>query len=368
MLAPVFFFAPGFALSAQPAAPAAKDGTPFGRAQDLSVKEIGPLLAPERSSFHVVGQGGNYSLSLEDGKTLWFLNNIWTGELKEKGEASLWGIVDGGLAVLEATSPWSAKGGLAYIADENRWPLPVFTAEAAEYASVRKFWPRAGVRAGGGYFVFYSLMNNYGPRVYDHFRVGQGLAFSANPAGPYAMLKAGGRYAFWNDIEPAFGSALWADRDGWIYVYGRVMTEPGKYSAALARVRAEDMADRDKYGYYSIESSSGLWTPDAGEATPVMENMPDEFSVSYNDHLKRYLALYSGPDGGVLLLTGDYPWGPWSAPKTVLACRKDEYCFGAKEQAAFSAEGGARIFFTVEKKNVPRLYELTFPADGGGGK
>ncbi|MBU2573902.1 MAG: DUF4185 domain-containing protein [Elusimicrobia bacterium] len=384
----IIFFASGFSRAAQPAAVLKAAGPQSGQAAgmlkstaavpaaagtmadkpaaapsraEMLIKEIGPMLSPPISSFPVVGQGGNYSVALENGKTLWFLNNIWTGELKGKGEVSLWGIVDGGLAVLESTAPYSARGGFKYIADENRWPLPVFTAEFAEYTSVRKFWPRAGLKTNAGYYVYYSLMNNYGPQVYDHFRVGQGLAFSENPAGPYKMLKVRGLHAFWNDIEPAFGSALWSDRDGWLYVYGREMTEPGKYAAALARVKAENIADREQYVYYSLEASSGLWTSDISEITPVMENMPDEFSVSYNEYLKEYLALYSGAEGGaVLMRTGDYPWGPWGVPKNVLTCRKEEYCFGAKEQAAFSSEGGEKIFFTIEKKNMPYLYELEF--------
>lgn len=366
LLVPVLFLACG----AVPAAQAVKPGADAAFQQGagpaaapgagLSVKDLGPLLSPAVSSFPVVGQGGNYSLALEDGRTLWFLNNIWTGELRKKGEVSLWGIVDGGVAVLEATAPYSAGGKFGYVADENRWPLPVLSADMAEYASVRKFWPRAGVRACGGYYLYYSLMNNFGTQVYDHFRVGQGLASAAEPLGPYTMLKVGDRRAFWNDIEPAFGSAVWPDRDGWLYVYGRVMTEPGKYSAALAKVQPDSIADRDRYLYYSLEASSGLWTPDVGEATPVLDGMPDEFSVSYNEYLKKYLALYSGADGGALMRTGDYPWGPWSAPQSVLSCKKEEYCFGAKEQAAFSAEGGRKAFFTVEKKNMPRLYELEF--------
>lgn len=357
--APLVLLAYGAALAA-PAVPQAGAASSAAPGAGLSVKDLGPLLGPATSSSPVVGQGGNYSLALEDGRTLWFLNNIWTGELKEKGEVSLWGIVDGGVAVLETTVPYSARGKLVYAADENRWPLPVLSAEAAEYASVRKFWPRAAVRAGDGYYLYYSLMNNFGTQVYDHFRVGQGLASAAEPLGPYTMLKAGGRRALWNDIEPAFGSAVWPDRDGWIYVYGRVMTEPGQYSAALAKVQPDGIADRDRYLYYSLESSSGLWTSEAGEATPVMEGLPDEFSVSYNEYLKKYLALYSGADGGVLMRTGDYPWGPWSAPKSVLPCKKEEYCYGAKEHPGFLSEGGKKTFFTVEKKNMPRLYELEF--------
>ncbi len=341
---------------------AAKSGSSAARAgavpdfEIVSVREIGSLLVPQKSSFPVVGQAGNYSLALENGRTLWFLNNIWTGELKVNGEVALWGIVDGGLAVLEATSPYAAAGNFLYVADENKWPLPVLAADFSEYVPARKFWPRAGLKTAGGIYAYYSLMNNFGPGGGDYFRVGQGLASARSPSGPYKLIKNRERCAFWNDIEPAFGSALWLDRDGWLYVYGRDMAEPGKYTAALARVRPENIADRDSYFYYSLESSSDPWSRDITELTPVMENMPEEFSVAYNDHLKAYLALYQDAEtGAVLLMTAQYPWGPWNGPKTALSCKKEEYCFGAKEQAAFSSEGGGKIFFTVEKKNMPYL-------------
>lgn len=340
---------------------AVRSAPPEGASVPGTVREIGPMLLPRASSSPVVGQGGNYSVPLDGGGSLWLLNNVWAGEEKDAGETSLWGIVDGGAAVLDATSPWSASGRFRYVSDENGWPLPLFAADISAYSPVRKFWPRSGLRTPSGYHVFYSLMNNYGPGGGDYFRVGQGLAFSVLPAGPYAPLTFRDGYAFWNDIEPSFGSAVLADADGWIYVYGRFMPEPGKSAAALARVKPEDIGDRDGYSYYGLDASSGTWTRDITEASPVMENVPEEFSVSYNEHLKAYLAFCSGPDGGgVAVRTATYPWGPWEEPRQVLACGKDDYCFGAKEQAAFSADGGKRVFFTLEKRNRPYLYELTF--------
>ncbi len=327
----------------------------------LSVKEIGPLLSLRRSSYPVVGQAGNYSVALGDGRTLWLLNNIWTGEFKEKGEVALWGMIEGGMAILSATSPYTASGALSYVADENKWPLPVCSADFAEYAPIRKFWPRAGVKTESGYYAYYSIMNNFGPGAYDYFRVGQGLAVAEKPDGPYRLLKKGASYFLWTDIEPSFGSALLLDQDGWLYIYGRYAAEPGKYSAALARVRPEKAGEPDAYSYYSADVSSGSWAGDVGDAATVMENMPEEFSVSYNEHLKAYLALYQDAEtGAVQLRTAQYPWGPWSGPKTALPCKKEEYCFGAKEQAAFSSEGGKKIFFTIEKKNMPYFYELVF--------
>ena len=334
----------------------------------FSVSSGTPLLSQAASTGTVVAQGGNYSLPLPDGRTLWLLNNLWAGELKPDGQAAVWGIIDGAAALSPSTSPYAQAGALAYVSDENKWPLPLLSGDLKEYSQVRKFWPRSGVCSAGGCHVFYSIMNNYGPEPYDYFRVGQGVALAENPAGPYVKARLGTRYSLWNDIEPAFGSAVLADEDGWVYVYGRSMHSPGEYGAELARVKPEDLASRDKYSYYSLETASGSWTGDVSEASVVLEGMPDEFSVSYNARLKSYLAVYYDAEGGrVLARLARYPWGPWGEPATLLACAKAEYCYGAKEQPGFAAENGGKIFITLEKKNAPYLYELAFEGEDHGG-
>ncbi|OGR78909.1 MAG: hypothetical protein A2X32_00425 [Elusimicrobia bacterium GWC2_64_44] len=320
-----------------------------------------PLLSQAAATGTVVGQGGNYAVPLADGRTLWLLNNIWAGELRPGGQAAVWGIVDGGAALVSSTSPYAQAGDLAYVSDENRWPLPLLSGDLKEYSQVRKFWPRSFFCGAGKCQVFYSIMNNYGPEPYDYFRVGQGVATAADPGGPYEKARRDGRYSLWNDIEPAFGSALLPDEDGWVYVYGRVMNAPGEYAARLARVKPDGLADREKYDYYSLSESTVAWTSDISEAADVLPGMPEEFSVSYNDHLKAYLAVYSDPEGGrALARLARYPWGPWGEPAQLLPCAKEDYCYGAKEQPGFAAEGGKKIFVTLEKKNSPYLYEIIF--------
>lgn len=326
------------------------------------------LLSQPLSTGGVVAQGGNYAVPLPDGRTLWLLNNLWVGERNPDGQAAVWGIVDGAAAFAPSTSPYAQAGALAHVSDENKWPLPLLSGDLKEYSQVRKFWPRSGVCAGGGCHVFYSIMNNYGPEPYDYFRVGQGVAVAENPAGPYVKALRGERYSLWNDIEPAFGSAAWADEDGWVYVYGRSMQAPGEYGAELARARPGDLASREKYSYYSLETASGAWTGDLSDASVVLEGLPDEFSVSYNEYLKSYLAVYYDAEGGsVLARRARYPWGPWGEPVRLLACGKTDYCYGAKEQPGFAAGDGRKIFITLEKKNAPYLYELVFEGEDHGG-
>lgn len=340
----------------RPAGASQKDAFP-----SFSVSSGTPLLSQAPSTGAVVGQGGNYALPLPDGRTLWLLNNVWTGELKPDGQAAVWGMIDGAAALAPSTSPYGQAGVLSYISDEHQWPLPLLSGEPGEYSQVRKFWPRSGLCAAGKCYVFYSVMNNFGPEPYDYFRVGQGVAFAGDPAGPYTKALADARYTLWSDIEPAFGSAVWADEDGWVYVYGRSSQAPGEYGAELARVRPEDLASREKYSYYALETGSPSWSGDLSEASVVLEGVPDDFSVSYNARLKSYLAIYYDAGGGrVLARLAPAPWGPWGEPEPLLACGNEDYCYGAREQAGFAAAGGRRIFVTLEKKNAPYLYAVTF--------
>lgn len=319
------------------------------------------LLGQAVATGAVVGRGGNYTVALPEGGVLWLLNNVWLGEVKEDGQGAVWGLVDGAAALVQSTAPYAQGGALSYITDENGWPLSLLSGDMKEYSQARKFRPRAGVAAGGKYYVFYSVLNHYGLELYDYFHVGQGVAVADKPGGPYQKIRGAGSYRLWSDIEPAFGSAALPDDDGWVYVYGRVMTAPGEYGAALARVRPENLGLREKYSYYSVDTASGPWTDDAAEASMVLDAAPEEFSVSYNDHLKSYLAVYTDPgSGGVVASAASYPWGPWGEPELLLACQKDEYCEGAKEHPVFSAAEGRTIFLTVEKKNAPYLYRIDF--------
>ena len=342
--------------AASPAAAASRASFP-----DFSVSTGAPLFSQEAATGVVVGQGGNWAVPLADGRTLWLLNNVMTGERKPDGRREVWDITDGAAALAPSTAPLAQAGSLAYVAEENGLPLPLLSGDLREYTQVRKFWPRSGLCSGGRCAVFYSIMNNFGTGPYDYFRVGQGVAVSESPAGPYVKARRDGRYSLWNDIEPAFGSALLEDADGWVYVYGRLMTSPGEYGAALARVRPGKPESRRDYSYYSVDTASGPWTSDVSEASVVMENVPDDMSVSYNEFLKSYLAVYlDEKTSAVQARLARAPWGPWGPPVRLFGCAAEDYCYGAREQPAFAADGGRRVFLTLERKNEPYLYEITF--------
>ncbi|PIS46984.1 MAG: hypothetical protein COT17_05775 [Elusimicrobia bacterium CG08_land_8_20_14_0_20_51_18] len=326
----------------------------------FSVKYGGAMLDSGKSAFTVIGFGGNYSLA-DSGKIYFFANDIWLGEILAGGKKGLEGVVDSSLIVYPSTSPYAMKEGVSYLFDENNWPLPLITADFKEYSGIRKFWVRSPVKIGNGYYVFYSIMNNYGRGLYDYFRVGQGVAYSEKISGPYKKAASGGRNSFWNDIEPAFGEAVLHDLDGWLYVYGKNPGNPYRKGASLARVRPADILKRERYSYYTEDYDKKKWTDDITEASVALEGADEEFSVSYNRHLKKYLAVYFDADSQtVFLKTSPYPWGKWSAPVRIKVCVKDEFCYGAKEQLPLSEAEGKKIFITLGKKHMPYLYEVEF--------
>ncbi len=320
-----------------------------------------PLLAQAAATGTVVGQAGNYAVALGGGRLIWFLNNVMSGERKPDGQGEVWNIVDGAAAFSAGVSTGAPVPALNYLAEENGLPLPLLSGGPGEYSQARRFWPRSGFCSAEKCWVFYSIMNNYGADPYDYFRVGQGVAVSQKPEGVYRKARAAGSYFLWNDIEPAFGSALFKDEDGWVYVYGRVITAPGEYGAALARVKPAQLDAPEKYSYYSVDAASGSWTADLSEASVVLDRMPEDFSVSYNEFLNSYLAVFMDEKGAaVYARQARYPWGPWGPAEKLTACAKEDYCYGAKEQPALSLAGGKRITLTVEKKNAPYLYEISF--------
>lgn len=333
---------------------------------DFTVRRIGPFFEKGKNA-HVLGQDGAYSIRVDTRTVLWLFADTWIGEIKPDGKQSVWGASTNGGAVSRSSSAYSLPGSLEYFQDENGWPVSVLTYGADENQSVRRLWPRHGLVSGDRVYVFYSLIQQFGPAQGEFAHVGQGVAYTGTKSpGTFVRLRSGNGYVFWNDVEPAFGSAALRDSDGWIYLYGRKLTEPGKYAMVLARVRDGDIADKSRYGYYGAGNSTAAWTSDISDAAFLFEDAPEELSVSFNDFLKLYVMVYSDASGrAALMRTADDPWGPWSGAAEIFTCnsaRPENVCYGAKEHPELSEEGGRTMFFTIinNKDSVPALYEMRF--------
>lgn len=105
-------------------------------------------------------------------------------------------------------------------------------------------------------------------------------------------------------------------KDGYIYQYG---TPNGRYGAAyLARVKPENILDLNKYEYYTTNAAQ-RWSKELVNLKNIAPAPVSELSVAWNDHLGRYVMLYtSDVSGGLVMRTAGSPEGPWSGTKLLV--------------------------------------------------
>ncbi|MET0900353.1 MAG: DUF4185 domain-containing protein [Mycobacterium sp.] len=101
---------------------------------------------------------------------------------------------------------------------------------------------------------------------------------------------------------------------GYVYNYGTGAGRGGM--PFLARVPEAAVADNAAYEYYTpfgwVRNTPYL-------AIQVVWAPGSEMSVAWNDHLKKFVMLYTNTVNNVVLRTADKPEGPWSSAKTIVS-------------------------------------------------
>jgi hypothetical protein len=160
--------------------------------------------------------------------------------------------------------------------------------------------------------VFYTKSQKDAQARFGERRVGTSLALWPRADAPAArpLFRPGSdepTLLFGAD-EPPWGSAALAIGD-WLYVYGceqaaRNLDVPCR----LARVPLDRVLDRAEWRFYTGSS----WTADWRAAKPVV-NTNAQMSVTWNDYLRKYVAVYTRLLSSLLgIRTADRPEGPWS--------------------------------------------------------
>ena len=91
------------------------------------------------------------------------------------------------------------------------------------------------------------------------------------------------------------------------FVY-RYSTGAGRdTSAVVGRSPLAAFPDEGSFTYWDGAS----WNPDPAAAVPVMGGSVSEFSVQWNDYLKKFISLQYN-DNGIVLRTAPHPEGPWN--------------------------------------------------------
>lgn len=106
----------------------------------------------------------------------------------------------------------------------------------------------------------------------------------------------------------------------------------------------------DQASAYQVRSLDGtgqwVWSNDLKSGTPVLENVyGTDLSVSYNNYLRRFIAVYGEPlSNDVVLRTSIQPWGPWSEPvRVALPVPAALANSGFREQASLAQNCERRI-------------------------
>ena len=111
---------------------------------------------------------------------------------------------------------------------------------------------------------------------------------------------------------------------GFVYLFGTPSGRKG--SVSLARVKEADFANQIAYEYWDGHG----WTPTVpAAAKPVIPGPVGEMSVAYNDHLRKFIALYSDGSNPAVMRVADRPEGPWGSPDVLIGSREVSGMYGA---------------------------------------
>ncbi len=355
----------------------------------LEVKAVRDLGLQFTDNHHrIVGQDGAYSIPL-NGESLWFFGDTLVGE-RVPGE-SLWfpngtrvgpGDMSGhgsieklytntGLILRESTG----RNGLKhydYIRDDVGNLKQLVPREPHEHPDEIRVWCLHGCAVKKKIYLFYLTvrMCAEGPMPVNFELVGAGLAVGDRRNLMFHRIPYGNSTLWWKADLPQFGSSvLEVSDEKMFYVYGVLKDDAGIQRCYLARVNEDNIEQRDKYEY--LISDRAKWGSDPHQAISMMQDMPNEMSVSWNPYLKSYLAVHSlDLTGKIVGRTAPEPWGPWSEPSvlwTVVPPRLEytipyeHLIYAGKEHPELSAENGRILYITyIEfEEYFPHLVEVT---------
>jgi hypothetical protein len=358
-----------------------------GRTLDVeSVRDLGPQFVD--NTHEMVGQDGAYSIPL-NGDTLWFFGDTLIGE-RIPGE-SVWypggqpvgpgdmsgknkirKMINNTGALVHNTSGKDGITEFDYICDRNNELKQLVPFLADEHPDSVRIWCLHGITLNDLIYLYYIKVRMIaeGPFPVNFLVVGSGIAVGDDKDWQFRRIRRQGDSIFWNNSEPAFGTAVLRDGDdAHLYVYGVLRGRDGVQRCYIARVRDDLIEDRNGYEY--LYSSEPSWSSDIGKAVHIFTGPPNELSVSYNKYLNCYLAVHSLDISGITVArTAPRPWGPWSEPVTLFTVSTEHpkpmpyprLIYAAKEHPDLAEQNGKVIYITyIEfEEYFPHLMEVTF--------
>lgn len=195
--------------------------------------------------------------------------------------------------------------------------------------------------------IFYGLIYAE-PGDFNFHGVGQGVAiwksFDSAPERPIITPDAEHPTLLFGEKEPNYGLAP-VIKDDMLYSYCCDSAEPLGPPCSLARVPLDHVLERAAWEYWDGDA----WSSDINAAETLFEGAPI-MTVNWNEHLKRFTAIYSEPlSNNVLIRTATELTGPWSDPETLfVADRKtgEGSVYDANPHQEYEEDGGRVLYIS----------------------
>lgn len=166
-------------------------------------------------------------------------------------------------------------------------------------------WPGGIMPEAEGALTFvHKLYVNPGLLNYEHIGVEMADFNTEETTG----IRSG---SLFESEDPIFLSPM-VDNN-FVYLYGMINID-GSKGIGVARAPKEKVRERNAYKSWN---GSG-WGEGFEQTATLFSNVPGAVSVSYNTHLKNYIAIHSfALSNRIVLRTSDSPEGVWSEPITI---------------------------------------------------
>jgi hypothetical protein len=281
------------------------------------------------------GGDGVFSVALAPERFLWLFGDTFIGAVADGRHVDA-DLVNNTIALQRGRHP--AEAAVEFFWGRAPDGRPAAFVQPAD--GLGWLWPYHGIRTAQGLYLFLIQIERTDDPLTFGFRVvATWLAHVPNPDDPPRDWRLTQVRVPWSGEKRLFGSAVLA-LGGDLFVYGVVDQAAGglvRKEVILARVPAEAIGDFGQWRFYA----DGRWVADVEGAGAVCADVANEFSVSFQPALDRYVLLYTehSLSEHIVLRLSAAPEGPWGDPVRVFRCPEAAwdpriFCYAAKGHRA----------------------------------
>jgi hypothetical protein len=316
-----------------------------------------------RQSETWLGADGNYAVTLDERRTLWFFSDTWLGKLGKNGREQP-KLINNSLGIMSQSNDQRSVS-FAWDNSDPQQPRALLRPKSDKHW----YWPFTGVAHQEHITLFAMVMEKTAASgAFGFQQVGTDLLTIENPTAPSAEWKIQ-RQSWPHQLNTAkrtiqFGSASFT-ADGYWYVYGYSTQPQQKLSMrglVLARVALSDMLNMQRWEFRTADG----WSADLAQAADLTTGMATEFSVTWMAKQQRYLLIthdaFLSPK--IVGRVSETPWGPWSDKFTIYDCpevnwSKQIFCYSAKAQPSLSTDSELIISYAANSHNLGEVIRDT---------